>query len=148
MTPQALVIIGEVAASSLVAPAKLVGRCRSARVVHARIEVAKRLRDRGYSTPRIGQVLKKDHTTIVFYLGLGKKKPTPLQWRKPRIAHLNCYCRLCYFPTPKTIARTKPTANYLVPYAGADMSEYTWKERSTNRGNIRCQTEQQPESSM
>ena len=147
MTPQARAIIREVAASRVVTLAKLIGRCRSARVVHARVEVAKRLRARGYSTPRIGAILNKDHTTIVFYLGTGKKKPMPLLWQKPRIRHLNCYCNRCYFPTETSVAEPMPTKRYLVPYAGAYPPEYDKKERPTNRGSIRCTAEQQPEFS-
>jgi hypothetical protein len=140
VTPQARAIIREVAASHVVTLANLIGRCRSARVVHARVEVAKRLRARGYSTPRIGAMLNKDHTTIVFYLGTGKKKPLPLQWRKPRIGHLDCSC--CREPkTPK--AKTKLDRGYLMPYAGAYMPEYDWKEKE----NVRCIAEQQPEFS-
>lgn len=142
MTPQAREIIREVAASRLVTQKKLIGRCRSARVVHARMEVAKRLRERGYSTPRIGAILNKDHSTIVFYLGTGKKKPLPLQWRKPIIRHLNCSC--CRGPQPPKVKTLKPDRGYLVPYAGAYMPEYDWKERPVNQGNIRCAAHQQP----
>lgn len=110
MTPQARQIIREVAAECRVEPLKIIGKCRSAPVVHARIEVAKRLVARGYSTPRIGQILGKDHTTILFYLGNGKKKPTPEKYGPPK------------WSTARNRGwrkRPKPEP-VLVPYAGAE----------------------------
>jgi hypothetical protein len=74
----------------------------------------------GYSTGRIGAILNKDHTTIVFYLGRGKKKPNKLRWHAPKIRHL-------YFLKPKPLPEKRKF--YLIPYAGAYMPEYDWKER-------------------
>lgn len=127
MTPQARMIILEVAAARGIAPIKLVTKCRSSRVVQARIEVAKRLVARRYSSTKIGAILNKDHTTILFYLGWLKKKPPVLRWHRPRVLHLNCRCRRCYFPTPRRVL--PPLApRYLVPYAGWDY-DYHWQER-------------------
>ena len=44
------------------------GPCRKQALVDARIEIARRLRQEGYSHERIGQVLHKDHSTITYYL--------------------------------------------------------------------------------
>lgn len=120
MTPQARQIISMVAAWRGVDPRKIVGPCRNRRVVLARMEIARQLDARGYSTSRIGAILNKDHTTIVFYLGRGKKKPAKPRWRKPRIRHL---CFIKAKPPPKM------RKFYLVPYAGAYWPEYDWKER-------------------
>ena len=143
MTPQARAIIREVAATCAVTPGNIFTRCRTRAAVHARIEIAKRLRDRGYSTPQIGRVLNRDHTTIVYYLGTAKRTVAPLLWRKPIIRHLNCAC--C--PWPKQPKPPKPAKRYLVPYAGAYPPEYDWKERATNQGSTMCETEQQREFS-
>lgn len=131
MTPQARAIIVEVARSFRVEPAKISSVGRKQALVLARVEVARRLDARGYSTSKIGTILQRDHTTIVYYLGRGKRaqKPPPVKWRKPRIAHLKCrHCRRCYFPGPKP-ETPEPTKCYLVPYAGAFMPEYDWRER-------------------
>lgn len=125
MTPQARRIIHEVAAERGVTPAQIVSRCRRQKVFRARVEVARRLDARGYSTTQIGAALGHDHTTIVYYLGRAKKKPTPEpppRWRKPRIAHLS-RCKRLPVPEPP-----KPRKRYLVPYAGAYMPEYEWRE--------------------
>jgi tRNA nucleotidyltransferase (CCA-adding enzyme) len=119
MTPQARQIIRDVAAEHCVDPMKIAGKCRSAPVVHARIEVAKRLVARGYSTTRTGQILGKDHTTILFYLGNGKRKPAPEKYGPPKwsTARNRGWKK---FPKPK---REK------VLYAGADMKTHKWRER-------------------
>ena len=117
-------IIMEIAELRGVDPHLIVSRCRKNKVFRARVEVAKRLDARGYSSPRIGQILNHDHTTIVFYLGRGKKKPSRPIWRAPRVRHV----RFIKAPPPP-----KPIRCYLKPYAGADMTEYQWMERpSTN----------------
>ena len=138
MTPQARAIIREIAATCAVTPGNIFTRCRTRAAVHARIAIAKRLRERGYSTPQIGRMLNRDHTTIVYYLGGAKRTVAPLLWRKPIIRHLKCGC--C--PWPKQPKATKPATRYLVPYAGAYPPEYDWKEIPNNRGSIRCETEQ------
>jgi hypothetical protein len=121
MTPQARAIIDEIAAKHGVDPRKIANPCRITKVYRARVEVAKRLSERGYSTPRIGAILNHDHTTIVFYLGNAKKKPPPPVWRKPKV-------RTLYVTTRKKPPRPERKL-YLQPYAGADMTEYRWKPR-------------------
>ena len=101
-------------------PRLIVGKCRKKKIFRARIEVTKRLADRGYSSTRIGKILNHDHTTIVFYLGRGKKKPSLPIWRTPKVRHV----RFVKPPPPP-----KPIRFYLKPYAGADMTEYQWKDR-------------------
>lgn len=118
-------IIQEVARERGVDPSQLTRPCRIKKVFRARAEVARRLDALGYSTPRIGAVLGHDHTTIFYYLGRGKRKPTPEpapRWRKPHIAFLS-RCKPLPMPEP-----SKPKRRYLVPYAGAYMPEYEWKE--------------------
>lgn len=118
MPPQARAIILEVCTLRGVDPLKIVGRCRVKKVFRARVEIALALDARGYSSPRIGRILNHDHTTIVFYLGRGKKKPGPLIWRRPKVRHLR-------WVRPDKAAKPKV---YLKPYAGADWTDYQWKE--------------------
>jgi hypothetical protein len=133
MTPQARQIIREVAAEHRVDPMKIIGKCRSVPVVHARVEVSKRLEARGYSTNRIGEVLGKDHTTILFYLGRGKKKPTPEKHGPPKwsTARNRGWPKFPKLPPDEPPPPPPPERRklYLVPYAGADMTAYEWKER-------------------
>jgi hypothetical protein len=121
VTPQALTIIKEIAALRGVDPRDITRPCRRKKVFRARIEVAKLLDARGYSTTRIGHILRHDHTTIVFYLGRGKKQPSVPVWRKPKIRTL----RVIVPPKPAPQVRQL----YLKPYAGADMREYCWQRR-------------------
>ena len=85
------------------------------------MEVAELLFARGYSMPRIGRVINHDHTTVVFYLGTGKKKPSKLVWRAPKIRGLK-------WIKPKKAVAPKV---YVRPYAGADMTDYRWREVQT-----------------
>lgn len=120
MTPQARAIIKEIAELRGIDPLLIVGRCRKVKVFRARVEVAKRLRARGYSSPRIGEMLNKDHSTVLYYLGHGDYKATLPRWHAPKVRHL------------RWLAPTRPTPSrcrrYLIPYVGAD-SSYVWKER-------------------
>jgi hypothetical protein len=121
MTPQARAIIDEIASLRGVNPDKITNPCRMHKVFRARIEVAKRLSQIGYSTLRIGAILNHDHSTILFYLGNGKKRPSRPAWRKPKVRTLRDY------PRPKPPPRQSRL--YLTPYAGADMREYVWTRR-------------------
>jgi hypothetical protein len=121
ITPYARAVIEEIAALRGVDPNKIANPCRAPKVYRARIEVAKRLSDRGYSTTRIGQMLNHDHTTIVFYLGRAKKKPARPVWQKPKVRTL---CVIAQRRPPPPVRKL-----YLKPYAGADMTEYQWKPR-------------------
>ena len=125
MSPQARAIVKEVSARWRVNPKLVASQCRLKRVFYARVEAARLLDARGYSSTRIGAALGQDHTTIIYYLGRAKRKPKPLpdwrpQWKAPRI-------RMPASWQPK--AQRNPMKAYLVPYAGADMTEYTWRER-------------------
>lgn len=122
MPPQARTIIEMVATERGVDPHKIVSPCRVKKIYRARIEVARRLDARGYSTTRIGAILNHDHTTIVFYLGRGKKKPARPIWRTPMVKHVR-------FIKPRKPPHPKQIRFYLQPYAGADMTEYHWQER-------------------
>ncbi len=124
MPPQARAIIEMVATDAGIDPRLIVTRCRKKKIFHARVEVARRLAERGYSTPRIGRILNHDHSTIVFYLGRGKKKPSRPVWKAPTVRHVR-------FIKPPKPPRAK-LKFYLKPYAGADWREYQWKERPTH----------------
>lgn len=135
MTPRDRVrmIVREVAADFGVRPEQIVQQCRVRKVFRARVEVARRIAALSpyYSMKRIGRLLNHDHTTIVFYLGRGKKKPTPLRWRKPvirQLGHWRCYARELP-PPPEAPAPPKPPGRYLTPYAGADRG-YVLQERT------------------
>ena len=127
MPPQARAIIEEVAAARGIDPLKVATRCREKAVFRARVEISKRLDARRYSTTRIASILNQDHTTIVFYLGRGKKKPSP---ERPSPAP---EARALKVGPPPKPGRPRKQKFYLVPYAGADMKEYRWQERPANR---------------
>lgn len=84
MTPQARQIIREVAALYGIDPLEIVGASRRQKAFRARVEVAHLLTRRGYSSTRIGIAIGKDHTTVVFYLGRGRKGPSPEKHGPPR----------------------------------------------------------------
>jgi hypothetical protein len=137
MPAPARAIILEVAARRGVDPILIVNPCRRHAVFHARAEVARMLSARGYSALRIGALLNHDHTTIIFYLGTGKKRPSPerppkkLRWKAPQVRHLR------WIVKPASTRPATPRA-YLKPYAGADMTEYIWKPR--DRATARTST--------
>lgn len=136
LTDRARAIVWDVALRHNVSPSLIIQHCRNKRVVAARIEVAKLLYSSRYSLPRIGTMLKHDHTTIFFYLGKGKKKPrigpAPTGWHRPRISFLH---RARWLPPegepdrkrrprrrrPKDRIRRPPKVGpRLIPYAGCD----------------------------
>ena len=114
-------IVDEIAEEFGTTPELILGKCRAHLLMQARVEVAKRLDARGWSSKQIGRVLNRDHTTIIFYLGRGKKKPSKVYWRAPRVRHL------CWI-------RTKPKKEqrkfFLIPYAGYDPTEYKWRRNA------------------
>jgi hypothetical protein len=131
MTPLARKIIDEVAEAHDVCPTSILTKSRQQRLVFARVEIAKRLRAHGYTTTQIGRALNRNHCTVCFYLGNTTTKKPKLQpkWKRPRVRHLNCYCKLCYFPVEPVEEPAPPTPKrpYVVAYAGAS---YRWKERA------------------
>lgn len=121
-------IINEVAETYGVSPEMIVSERRSLNLVAARKDIAEMLDARGYTSPQIGRALNRDHTTVIYYLGRAKRKARPA----------------LIGPITKAVARgrgwrpppkkeTPPPASrrnlYLVPYAGADLTDYKWKER-------------------
>jgi hypothetical protein len=104
-------IICEVALKHGVGSTEVTSQCRSDRVVRARIEIAHELSALGFSPSRIGMMLNKDRSTIVFYLGRTKREPSIKLQRRP--------------PKVRVVKRKR----YLIPYAGAYWPEYDWKER-------------------
>lgn len=119
MPPAARAVILEIAALRGVDPLKIVNPCRVKKVYRARMEVAERLSQRGYSTTRIGRILNHDHTTIVFYLrGLTGKKPTPRKWRAPRVRTLMLLKR-----PSRAKPKPPPPRSRLIRYAGFDHTE-------------------------
>ena len=112
MTPSQ--IIRETSLKHGIGSTEVTSQCRSDRVVRARIEIAHELSARGYSPSRIGMMLNKDRSTVVFYLGRTKREPS-VKLLPPKI-------------------RVVKRKRYLVPYAGAYWPEYDWKERPCRTG--------------
>lgn len=119
MPPRARAIILAMCTLRGVDPKKIAGKCRVKKFYQIRVEVARALDACGYSTPQIGRFLGHDHTTIVFYLGRGKKKAPRPKWSAPKVRHVR-------FIRVKKPVRPR---RYLIPYAGADMAEYVWTPR-------------------
>ncbi len=115
MPPQARAIIAEVARERGVTPEAITRAGRKQKLFRARIEAAKRLAERKYTSPQIGRMLGCDHTMILYYLGRLKKKPSPEKWRKPKIK------TLWVAPPPP---KPKRRVYYLIPYAGVDKFDY------------------------
>jgi hypothetical protein len=119
MPPRAKAALREIAELRGVSILKIGNKCREARVFRARIEVAKRLIEIGYSSPRVGQILRHDHTTILYYIGVLNRKPSRPKWRTPTVKWL-----VEPPPAPQT---AKP---FLQPYAGWDPDDYKWVRRT------------------
>jgi hypothetical protein len=84
-------------------PEVLVSHSKPRLLLEARVSLAKAMRSRGYSTPRIGQLMNRDPSTIKFYLGdLAKKQPVI----RPRVVIVS--------------TAESPSGRKLIPYAGAD----------------------------
>jgi hypothetical protein len=121
MPPRAKMIIIEAAERHGVKISDLIESCRRKKVFRVRIEIAKALDACGYTSTRIGRYLNKDHTTILFYLGRGKKKPSPPKWRTPKVKHVR-FIRL---------KKTKPPPPHSPRrYAGFDGTENQFKRYS------------------
>ena len=118
MPPRAKGIILDFAERHGVAVADLAGRCRKKKVFRVRMEIAKALDACGYSSLQIGRFLNHDHTTIIYYLGRGKKKASQPKWRTPKVRHL----RFIRLPLPKAATPKSPR-----PYAGFDVRETQFK---------------------
>ncbi len=114
MTPQARAIIKEIAELRGLEPREILGRSRFQNVVRARVEVAKRLDERGYSSPQIGKILNRDHTTVLYYIGRGRRHIKPPRWRAPKVRHLK------FIRVPKPPKPERPKA---IRYAGYDHTE-------------------------
>lgn len=100
-------------------PADILGRSRKMKLLKVRIEIAKLLDARGYSSPQIGAILDRDHTTVIYYLGRGKRCAAKPRWKAPKVRHLSW----------ERVPPVERRRFYLVPYAGADWTNYEWKER-------------------
>lgn len=126
MTP-AQQIINEIAKQHRVNPALVPRSGRLQEVVLVRLLVARRLHERGYSLNKIGAVLRRHHTTILYYLGsatrkcmveerLERQRKPLLPWCAPTFVELE------QPPKPRSKRR------YLVPYVGAKQEYgYTMK---------------------
>lgn len=70
-------LMREIARKHGVRYADLRSRSRDKRVVVARIEIARALWDGlGFNGPKIARMMRKDHTSIYFYLGrVARRKP-------------------------------------------------------------------------
>lgn len=67
-------IVAEVSERRGISPMALMSRCRCRNLVYARIEIAKTLRERGYTIEHIGMILHRDHSTIVYYIHHAKNE--------------------------------------------------------------------------
>lgn len=112
MTPNE--IVAAVSAAHRARVTDVLGTTRTPRLVRTRVEIANRLMLARYTIDVIANALRKDRTTILYYLGNRKDQLRPAR-RKSR--------------EQDRYERKKAGVRYLVPYAGADMKEYQWKER-------------------
>lgn len=104
MRPATRDLIRDVATRHGVEPDDILSHRRPKRLLGARIEIARALAQRGYNGPQIGAVLKRDYTTVYYYLGrLGDRQPRP---RPP--------------PPPKPINPRPSARREPVPYAGRE----------------------------
>ncbi len=67
---------------------ELVGCKRVRKYIPPRREAAYRLRGIGLSTTDIGRVLKRDHTTILYMLGMLKRKPSGFKVKPQAVSFL------------------------------------------------------------
>jgi hypothetical protein len=78
MMPATRQLLRDVASRYSVEPAEIIARCKPRRLLAARMEIAQELARRGYSGPRIGAIMKRDHTTVSYWLGrLSRQQPKP-----------------------------------------------------------------------
>lgn len=79
ITPRALcaMIVADVARERSIDPVIINGRKRSRFAVHARVAVAKRLHKHGVKPIHIARLMKREVSTIRFYLNMLQKRPTP-----------------------------------------------------------------------
>lgn len=61
-------VVTMIAVLNQITEGDLVGPSQLPHLVEARREVAETLRKAGYSTPKIGSVLNRDHTTVLYLL--------------------------------------------------------------------------------
>lgn len=79
ITPRALcaMIVSDVARERSINPIMINGRERNRFAVHARVAVAKRLHKHGVKPIQIARLMKREVSTIRFYLDMLQKRPTP-----------------------------------------------------------------------
>lgn len=70
----ALELLQETANYHGVSVADITSDYRSQRLLNVRIDIAKKLSERGWSTTRIAAVLERNPTTVGYYLGRIRKK--------------------------------------------------------------------------
>lgn len=126
MSPLTYEVISDVSAKYGVSIELIVGRCRAYSLALVRAEIAQRLHERGYRNSQIGRVLRRDPATVLYYLGGNKRRRPPGQrWHRPRVRHV---CWLKVEQPPKVMKEMR--RRFLIPYAGADMTEYVWRPRA------------------
>lgn len=64
----------EVAAKRNLKIKDILSKSRKRKLFYARMEIAQRLRDKGYIIEDIASILNRDHSTIVYYLYYAKKE--------------------------------------------------------------------------
>ena len=67
-------VIAQVSQGHGVKVAEIIGTRRFPRFVDARMAVAVRLRELGWSTPQIGEALHRDHTSVLGLLARARKQ--------------------------------------------------------------------------
>lgn len=114
------------AAANGIDVARIFNRSRNKRVVWARRDIALHLFPLGASTVFLANFLNVDSSTVSYYLGHhGSRGIAKIKWRAPQIRD----------ETPAELRkpeRPSRSRQYLIPYAGADWSEYEWKERPSS----------------
>lgn len=91
MTPFVRQTLDDVAKLRGITVKMLVGSRRLQHLVHARADVAKRLYAHGYTAPQIGAILNRDHSTILYAIGRGKKRLRPEPEKVPNGVQLLPY---------------------------------------------------------
>lgn len=118
-------ILHQVAMERRLSVANLISPCRNDKLVRARAEVARRLRERGMPMQLIGAVLHRHHAMVIYYLrGNSRKLSRQNGWHAPKVYEWHA-------PVIAEIV-VPPKKRYLVPYAGAELHDrYVWVERTS-----------------
>lgn len=109
MRPSTRTLIEDVAARHGTTPTEILSHRHPRLLLAARVEIAKELAARGYYGSQIGAVMKRDWTTVYFYLGRTAKKQPAIKPPKP--------------PSVKSVKAEPPKPQFPIRYAGWDPRE-------------------------